>query len=117
MKTITKVGLIGAITGAVGYYFYGSEDAKKNRTAAMSWMKKAEKEVEERISELADEALNKKNYQKIAEEVGEKYRLLHKLSSRDVIKFVNIISDAWEDLKDQAEDTVDDVKKGIRGRR
>ncbi len=117
MKTITKVGLLGAVTGALGYYFYGSEDAKKNRSSAISWMKKAEKEVAERVEELSDAAFNEKNYKKIAHEVGEKYRTLHKLSTRDVVKFVNIISDAWEDLKDQAQDTASDVRREVRGRR
>ncbi len=114
MNTITKVGLVGAIAGAMGYYFYGSENAKKNRSHALEWMKKAEKEVFERVSELKDSAFNEKNYKKIVNEVGEKYRMLHKLSSKEIVRFITVVSDAWEDLKEEAGEAAHDVRREVR---
>ncbi|MDD5050719.1 MAG: hypothetical protein PHV93_03180 [Candidatus Pacebacteria bacterium] len=113
MKTVTKLGLLGAVAG-VGYYLYGSEHAKKHREAASSWMKKAQKEVASQVKKLKEETLTKENYEKIVEEVGKKYQLLLSLKNEEVTKFVDILDGAWEDLKGQAHTTAKVIKRGMK---
>jgi hypothetical protein len=102
MKGVKKgifmgVGLAAVAAAIAGAYFlYGGKDAAKNRRKVKSWMFKAKGEILEKIENASD--LTKESYEKIVDEVSNKYRALKNIQQNELSGFVDEVKSHWKNI-------------------
>lgn len=92
------VGLTAAAVAAVGgYFFYGSPDAKKNRTKAKSWMLRAKAEVLEGLE--GAKHLTKEEYEELVDRVAKGYKAAKRASGTELAEFAREMHAHWQDIE------------------
>lgn len=98
-KDVAIVGLVAA-AAAVGYFLYGPK-GEKNRKKLKGWMLKMKGEVLEKVESLKE--VNKEAYEKIVDQVGEKYKKLKDISEDEVESLSKKLKSHWAGIqKDNA---------------
>lgn len=88
------ITLLGAIAGF--YFLYGSKDAKKNQRKVKAWSLKAKGEILEQIENLTE--MTEETYNKIIQEVSDKYKVLKNISQEEISEFVEELKCHWENI-------------------
>ena len=92
------VGLTAAAVAAVGgYFFYGSPDAKKNRTKAKSWMLRAKAEVLEGLE--GAKHLTKEEYAELVDRVAKGYKAAKSASGAELAEFAREMHAHWRTIE------------------
>lgn len=107
-KDVAIVGMVAA-AAAVGYFLYGPKGAK-NRKKIKGWMLKMKGEVLEKVESLKE--VNKEAYEKIVDQVGDKYKKLKDISDEEVEALSKKLKSHWSGIqKDNA------PKKKVAGKK
>lgn len=102
MKTRSKI-LVAAAAGvaAVGYYFYGSKNAKQNRKIAAAWAEKMKKDVLKQVKGM--EVASQAAIGRAIDSVSEAYKKGAKnLNKKDLAKAVTELKKNWKLLREEA---------------
>lgn len=113
--TGAKIAAVGAV--ALGtYLLYGSENAKRNRKKAKSWMLKAKAEALEAVEKA--KSLDRESYQKIIDNIEAKYKKLKHVDNKDLarlaIELKSHYDDAAKKVKKTAKKATKKAKKTAR---
>ncbi|MEQ1499784.1 MAG: hypothetical protein ABL917_00215 [Parcubacteria group bacterium] len=102
---------------AAGYYFYVSDNAKKNRKMVASWATSMKDEIMDKANDLK-EGLNKESLMGVIDEVAKNYYMAKNVTKEDVGMVVKELKDNWsrvmEELKESkktAQTKISKVKK------
>jgi len=71
-----------AAAGAAGYYFYGTQHAKKHRQAASKWAKGLQKDVQKRVKSLSK--IDAKAVGRIVDDAAAAYQGVRGVAATDV---------------------------------
>lgn len=91
------VGFVAA--AAAGAYFFFGKDGESNRKKIKGWAVKAKGEVLDKLEDL--KTVNKKNYDKIVDEVTKKYKKVKKASGPEIKKLNKQLKSAWGKIKNK----------------
>lgn len=96
-EVLIGAGLVAVAAAAAGAYFlYGSKNAKQNRKQVKAWTLKAKGEVLEKLEKLKD--INEDVYQKVVNEVSNKYQQLKTIDKNDVVEFAKELKSHWKSI-------------------
>jgi vacuolar-type H+-ATPase subunit H len=118
MKTRSKIIVAAAAAGmaAVGYYFYGSKNAKQNRKIAAVWADRMKKDVVKQVKGL--EVASQEAVQGAIDSVSKAYVGAKNLNQKDLAKAVAELKKNWKLLRDEAgkagSSVTSKVKKAIK---
>ena len=105
-----------AAAGAAGYWFYGSKDAKKHRSATAKWAKNLQKDVVKEAKKLKD--LDEKAMAVIVDQAAKAYKGLDDVTPGDLRAAVSELKGNWESVKKElrrtAKKTVSSAKKTVK---
>ncbi|PKM97045.1 MAG: hypothetical protein CVU79_10355 [Elusimicrobia bacterium HGW-Elusimicrobia-3] len=91
----TGVGI--AALAAIGAYFLTGKRGAKNREAIKGWTLKMKGEVLEKVEKV--KKLDKDDYEKIVDDVAERYAKLEKVSSAELKRLTAEMKKAWEHIR------------------
>lgn len=86
--------IVAAIAGT--YFLYGSKNAPKNRKKVKAWTLKAKGEILEKIENLSE--INEQIYNKVVQEVSDKYQALKNIEKNEVGEFVEELKSHWKNI-------------------
>jgi hypothetical protein len=122
MSTTEKVELGAAAAaavaaaGAAGYWFYGSRDAKKHRSATAKWAKNLQKDVVKEAKKLKD--LDEKAVAAIVDQAAKAYKGLDDVTPGDLRAAVSELKGNWEqvrkELRSTAKKSSSSAKKSVK---
>lgn len=94
------VGLAALAAAAAGaYYFYGAKHSPQHRKQMKGWMIKAKGDVVEKLENLKD--MSQENYDKIVDQVAEKYGKLKNVDPEDIKAMVADMRKHWKNISGQ----------------
>ena len=94
------VGLAALAAAAAGaYYFYGTKHSAQHRKQMKGWMIKARGEVVEKLEQMKD--MSQENYDKIVDQVSQKYGKLKNVDPEDVKSMVADMRKHWKNIAGQ----------------
>lgn len=102
------VGAGVAALSAVAYLLMGP-NGKKNRKAVKAWTVKMKAEVAEKIEDMKE--VTAPIYEKIVNQVADKYKKVKNIDSKDVEAEINSLKKHWKDMTKPA---VKKVKKVLK---
>ena len=102
---------VAAAGGALGYYFYGSQDAITNRKTAARWAQKLRSDVVKEIKSL--EKINQKQLFAIISSAAGQFESMKKVDSKDVMSAVKELKSHWKDLIEEVKVAPKSVKKQV----
>lgn len=91
----TGIGI--AALAAVGAYFLSGKRGAKNREAIKGWTLRMKGEVLEKVEQV--KKLDKDDYEKIVEEVSERYGKLEKVGGAELKRLTAEMKKAWEHIR------------------
>lgn len=91
----TGVGL--AALAAIGAYFLTGKRGVKNREAIKGWTLKMKGEVLEKVEKVKQ--LDKDDYEKIVDDVAERYGKLERVSAEELKRLTVELKKAWEHIR------------------
>ncbi len=91
----TGIGL--AALAAIGAYFLTGKRGAKNREAIKGWTLKMKGEVLEKVEKV--KKLDKDDYEKIVDDVAERYGKLEKVSAAELKRVSAEMKTAWEHIR------------------
>jgi hypothetical protein len=91
-EVIAGIAAIG--TAAVGYYFYGSKQAKQHRGAAVKWAADMKKEVMREAKKAKE--INAKDFAKIVDMITKTYADIRTVDTKDVKRAASELKANWE---------------------
>jgi DNA-directed RNA polymerase subunit F len=86
-----------AALAAVGAYFLSGKRGAKNREAIKGWTLKMKGEVLEKVEKV--KKLDKDDYEKIVDEVAERYGKLEKVGAAELKRLTAEMKKAWDHIK------------------
>jgi hypothetical protein len=86
-----------AAAGAAGYYFYGSKDAKKHRTATAKWATGLKKDVIREAKKLKQ--LDEAAMAAIVDEASKAYKGMQDVTPADLKAAVAELKSNWENVR------------------
>jgi len=110
--TMRNVGIglgAAAVAAAGAYFFYGSPNAKKNRTKLKSWMMMAKAEVLEALEEA--KSMTQEEYEDLVEDVAEAYAALQTATKKDIVDFKKEMKDHWNKIEKSTKTKVKQAAK------
>lgn len=100
-----SAGLVAAgAVAAAGYYFYGSEKAKKHRKIASKWAANMKKEVLQEAKKLED--VSSKTIAVVVDRVAKTYRADRTTDAADLKRAATELKTNWEKLQREAKRAV-----------
>lgn len=107
-------GVLAAVAaaGAAGYYFYGSDDAKKHRNATAKWAKGLKNDVVREAKKLKD--LDEKAMAVIVDQASKAYKGLEDVSAADLKAAVSELKGNWESVKKELKRTGARAKSAVK---
>lgn len=93
----TGIGI--AALAAIGAYFLGGKRGAKNREAIKGWTLKMKGEVLEKVEKV--KKLDKEDYEKIVDEVAERYGRLEKVGAAEAKRLSAELKKAWGHIKEE----------------
>lgn len=99
MKKTTRItaGVLTAAIVACAVYFLTGERGRKNREKIKEIAGEMKKELLERMKEL--KRLTKEEYERLVDEIGEKYKRVKKVSQREIANVIATMKDAWAHIE------------------
>ncbi|OGR76068.1 MAG: hypothetical protein A2X32_10840 [Elusimicrobia bacterium GWC2_64_44] len=91
----TGIGI--AALAAIGAYFLTGKRGAKNREAIKGWTLKMKGEILEKVEKV--KKLDKDDYEKIVDEVAERYGKLEKVSGAELKRMSAELKKAWGHIK------------------
>lgn len=86
-----------AALAAIGAYFLTGKRGAKNREAIKGWTLKMKGEVMEKVEKV--KKLDKDDYEKIVEEVAERYGKLEKVGAAELKSLTAEMKKAWDHIR------------------
>lgn len=86
-----------AAAAAAGYYFYGSKNAKKHRSAAIRWASDMKKDVIRQARGLKN--MTAEEYASVVENVAATYRDAKNIDREDVARAAQELISNWDKVK------------------
>lgn len=98
-KAEIGAGVLAAVAaaGAAGYYFYGSKDAKKHRTATSKWATGLKKDVIREAKKL--KKLDEAAMAAIVDEAAKAYKGIQEVTPADLKAAVAELKGNWENVR------------------
>ncbi|MDD2805732.1 MAG: hypothetical protein PHV33_09265 [Elusimicrobiales bacterium] len=93
----TGIGI--AALAAIGAYFLTGKRGAKNRDAIKGWTLKMKGEILEKVEKV--KKLDKDDYEKIVDEVSERYGKLEKVSATELKRLSAELKKAWGHIKEE----------------
>ena len=118
MSTAGKVeigaGVLAAVAAAsaAGYYFYGSDNAKKHRNATAKWAKGLKNDVVREAKKLKD--LDEKAMAVIVDQAAKAYKGLDDVTPGDLRAAVSELKGNWENVKKELRRTGAKAKSAVK---
>ncbi len=94
-RNIVLVGIVAA-TAAASYFLYGPK-GKENKEKLKGWMLKMKGEILEKLESLKE--INKENYDKIINQVTEKYKKAKNISEKEVEQLAKKLKSYWSNIE------------------
>jgi len=94
---ITGIAAAGA---ALLVFLYGTKRGKEERKKLKGWMLMFKGEVISKLESLKD--INKEVYDKVVDEVSEKFAQIKELSQGEIEVVKQTLKNGWEDIKKEA---------------
>ncbi len=91
----TGIGI--AALAAIGAYFLTGKRGEKNREAIKGWTLKMKGEVLEKVEKV--KKLDKEDYEKIVDDVAERYGKLEKVSAAELKRLTSEMKKAWDHIR------------------
>jgi len=91
----TGIGI--AALAAIGTYFLTGKRGAKNREAIKGWTLKMKGEVLEKVEKV--KKLDKDDYEKIVDDVAERYGKLEKVSAAELKRLTAEMKKAWDHIR------------------
>lgn len=91
----TGIGI--AALAAIGTYFLAGKRGVRNREAIKGWTLKMKGEVLEKVEKVKQ--LDKDDYEKIVDEVAERYGKLEKVGAAELKRLTAEMKKAWEHIR------------------
>lgn len=101
-----------AAAGAAGYYFYGSKNAKKHRSAAQKWAKDLKKDVVREAKKLKD--LDEKALALIVDQASKAYKGVSDISPEDLRNAVTELKGSWSQVRKEVRSRGASAKKAVK---
>jgi len=98
---------IAAAGAALLVFLYGTKKGKEERKKIKAWVSTLKEEITQRLESLKD--INKEVYDKVVDEVSEKFTQIKDLSQGEIEVVKQTLKNGWEDMKKEA--GLDGVKK------
>lgn len=93
---VGAAAVLAAVAAGGAYYLYGTKEGRQKREKAAAWVAKARADVAREAKKLRDVALDEKHYKQIVKSVGEKYKEMKKLDTKDVLEFIKNVGAEWK---------------------
>jgi hypothetical protein len=107
------VGLVAVGAAlAAGYYFYMSDNAKKNRKMVAEWATSLKDEVMDKAKTLKDN-VTKESLASIIDEVAQTYYTAKNVSKEEVMEAVKELKDNWSKVLDELKNSKKTVKSAV----
>lgn len=107
--------LAALAAGAAGYYFYGTQNAKKHRHAASAWAKGLKKDVQSQVKSL--KKIDAKSVAKIVDQASKSYQTAKGASKGDVMMAAKELKANWKNIQKElapSKKMVSSVKKAVQ---
>ena len=91
---------LAAASAALLVFLYGTKRGKEERKKLKGWMLMFKGEVISKLESLKD--INKEVYDKVVDEVSEKFTQIKDLSQGEVEVVKQTLKNGWEDIKKEA---------------
>lgn len=88
-----------AAAGAAGYYFYGTKNAKKHRSAASTWAKGMKKDVEKGVKSL--KKIDAKTVARVVDDAAAAYQGVRGVAAGDVRMAARELKSNWTRIKSE----------------
>src|SRR3989344_6532920 len=98
---------IAAAGAALLVFLYGTKKGKEERKKIKGWVSTLKEEIVQKLESLKD--INKEVYDKVVDEVSEKFTQIKDLSQGEIEVVKQTLKNGWEDMKKEA--GLDGVKK------
>ena len=89
-------------TVALGYLFFASKNAKRNREMVDGWMENAKAEVMDKMKKVQN--LSKQKYYEIVDSVSDKYSALKEVGQEKADEFREELRRKWQEAEEEEED-------------
>jgi len=106
MKKQTKIaagvgaGLAAATAAGLGYYFYASKNAKKNRRIAARWASGLKSDVVKQAKRIRD--LDRDTVLAAVEKAAKGYEAVRGVDTREIKRAVQELKTHWKDIAKEA---------------
>ncbi|KND47285.1 MAG: hypothetical protein AB199_02560 [Parcubacteria bacterium C7867-004] len=107
-------GVLAAVAaaGAAGYYFYGSKNAKKHRSATSKWAKGLKADVVREAKKLKD--LDEKAMAVIVENAAKAYKNAKDVTPADLKAAVDELKGNWQSVQKELRRTGSKAKSSVK---
>jgi hypothetical protein len=116
VKGVEAGAALAAVAGAAaGYYFYGTQHAKKHRQAATTWAKGLKKDVHTQVKNL--KKIDAKSVAKIVDQASKSYQTAKGASKSDVMMAAKELKANWKAIQAElapSKKAVKAVKKTVK---
>lgn len=116
VKGVEAGAALAAVAGAAaGYYFYGTQNAKKHRQAATSWAKGLKKDVHTQVKNL--KKIDAKSVATIVDKASKSYQTAKGASKTDVMMAAKELKANWKAIQAElapSQKAVKAVKKTMK---
>lgn len=116
VKGVEAGAALAAMAGAAaGYYFYGTQNAKKHRQAATSWAKGLKRDVHTQVKKL--KKIDAKSVAKIVDQASKTYQTAKGASKIDVQMAAKELKANWKTIQTElapSKRAVSAVKKTVK---
>jgi hypothetical protein len=98
VKSVEAGAALAAVAGAAaGYYFYGTQNAKKHRQAATTWAKGLKKDVHTQVKKL--KKIDAQSVAKIVDQASKTYQTAKGASKGDVMMAAKELKANWKTIQ------------------
>ncbi|MBP9855730.1 MAG: hypothetical protein KBC48_00265 [Candidatus Pacebacteria bacterium] len=101
----------GLAAAGAGYYFYGSEDAKKHRQSAAKWAQNLKREVVKEVKRL--KKIDSKQVAGVVDEVAGAYATVRGLKAADLEQAAKELKSNWQKLKAELKPAAKKRRKAV----
>lgn len=116
VKGIEAGAALAAVAGvAAGYYFYGTEKAKKHRHAASAWAKGLKSDVTKQVKNL--KKIDAQSVAKVVDQASKAYHTAKGASKTDVQQAAKELKKNWKNIQAElapSKKAVSAVKKTVK---
>ena len=91
---------IAAASAALLVFLYGTKKGKEERKKIKGWVSTLKEEIVQKLESLKD--INKEVYDKVVDEVSEKFTQIKDLSQGEIEVVKQTLKNGWEDIKNEA---------------